>query len=52
MSTSLHFVDVGQGNMTLILLPNGQVLLYDCNVTNDNADSVLGYLGRYPRREP
>lgn len=49
MSTYLHFIDVGQGNMTLIRLPNGQVLLYDCSVTNDNADYVLEYLGKYLR---
>ncbi len=51
MSTYLHFIDVGQGNMTLLRLPNAQVLLYDCNVTNENADYVLEYLSRYLRHK-
>ena len=50
MSTFVHFVDVGQGNMTLLRLPNGEVMLYDCNVTDDNARYVLGYLGKYLAR--
>jgi beta-lactamase superfamily II metal-dependent hydrolase len=41
----VHFVDVGQGNMTLVEMPNGTIFLYDCNVTEENADRVLGYLG-------
>lgn len=45
MSTVVHFVDVGQGNMTLLQLANGTIFLYDCNVTEDNEDRVLGYLG-------
>lgn len=47
MSTFIHFIDIGQGNMTLLRLPNGEVLLYDCNVTNDNEDEVIRYLRRY-----
>ena len=42
----LHFLDVGCGNMTLILFPNGTTYLYDCNVTDDNEDDVLAYLGK------
>jgi len=30
--------------MTLLELADGQKFLYDCNVTDDNEDSVLGYL--------
>ncbi len=41
----IHFLDVGCGNMTLILFPNGTTYLYDCNLTDDNEDQVLGYLG-------
>lgn len=53
MSTFVHFIDVGQGNMTLLRLPNGETLLYDCNVTDENEDYVFGYLSRYlPRRCP
>lgn len=33
--------------MTLLRLPNGETLLYDCNVTNDNVDAVIRYLKRY-----
>lgn len=40
----ITFVDVGCGNMTLIELPDGSVLLYDCNVTSDNSKRVIGYL--------
>lgn len=47
MSTFVHFIDVGQGNMTLLRLPNGETLLYDCNVTDENEDYVLGYLSKY-----
>jgi len=40
----VHFLDVGCGNMTLILFPNGSTYLYDCNVTDDNEDDILAYL--------
>jgi beta-lactamase superfamily II metal-dependent hydrolase len=46
MSTTLHFIDVGQGNMTLIKAHSGKVILYDCNVTEQNESRVLGYLTR------
>lgn len=46
MATKVHFVNVGQGNMTLLELANGQKFLYDCNVTEDNEDAVLGYVTR------
>lgn len=42
----VHFIDVGCGNMTLLLFPNGTTYLYDCNVTSDNAEAVFGYLTR------
>jgi len=44
MTTYVHFLDVGQGNMTLLELDDGKKFLYDCNVTNDNADRVFAYL--------
>lgn len=44
MPTTLHFIDVGEGNMTLIIAADGTKLLYDCNVTTDNNERVLGYL--------
>ena len=39
-----HFLDVGCGNMTLLLFPNGITYLYDCNVTDGNEEDVLSYL--------
>lgn len=44
MSTILHFIDVGQGNMTLIQLDDGSIFLYDCNITEENEEAVLDYL--------
>lgn len=46
MATTLHFINVSQGNMVLCQLDDGTRLLYDCNVTNDNANDVLAYLGK------
>lgn len=45
MSTVIHFVDVGQGNMVLLEATNGKFYLCDCNVTNDNEISILNYIG-------
>ena len=42
----IHFIDVGIGNMTLLCFPNGKTYLFDCNVTDDNEDDVLAYLGK------
>lgn len=33
MAVTLHFLDVGQGNMVLMQLDNGQNIVYDCNIT-------------------
>jgi beta-lactamase superfamily II metal-dependent hydrolase len=41
VSTFVHFIDVGQGNMTLLRLPNGEVILYDCNVTDEHGSLLL-----------
>jgi beta-lactamase superfamily II metal-dependent hydrolase len=40
----VHFIDVGCGNMVLILLPEGSIFMYDCNITNDNKQRVLSYV--------
>lgn len=40
----VHFIDVGQGNMVLIQLPNSKNIVCDCNITNENEDRVWGYL--------
>ena len=42
----VHFIDVGCGNMTLILLPEGSVFVCDCNITCNNKDRVLSYISR------
>ena len=42
----IHFVDVGIGNMTLLRFPNGTTWLFDCNLTDDNSDTVLAYLDK------
>ncbi len=44
MPTEIHFMNVGQGNMTLLKLSNGKNFLYDCNVTEDREDEILRYL--------
>ena len=44
MSTFVHVIDVGQGNMVLIQTSSGENFLFDCNVTNDNEQTVLNYL--------
>lgn len=46
MAMDIHFIDVGCGNMTLILFPKGTTYLYDCNVTDENEDAVLDYLSK------
>jgi beta-lactamase superfamily II metal-dependent hydrolase len=40
----IHFFNVGCGNMTLWLFPNGSTWIYDCNITDDNEDAVMAYL--------
>ncbi len=44
MTTKLHFINVGQGNMVLIEASNGKKYICDCNVTNENENEVLAYL--------
>ncbi len=40
----VHFIDVGCGNMTLLVLPEGAIIVYDCNITEDNKERVLKYV--------
>lgn len=44
MSVTIHFIDVGCGNMTLAIMPDGKVIMYDCNITDENEDRVLRYV--------
>lgn len=46
MSTVVHFIDVGQGNMVLIQTDSGRNYMFDCNITDDNADDVLSYVAK------
>ena len=42
----IHFLNVGCGTMVLILLPNGKIFIYDCNITDENEHSVINYLDK------
>jgi competence protein ComEC len=44
MPTIIHFINVGQGNMVLIEADNGDNFVFDCNITEENEDDVLGYV--------
>lgn len=39
-----YLINVGQGLMFLIILPDDYTILYDCNLTEDNKDKILSYL--------
>lgn len=41
-----HFLNVGQGNMAIIIMPDNFVIVCDCNITNENETSVFTYLSR------
>lgn len=43
----VHFINVGQGNMTLIQIPNSKTIIYDCNITEENEEDVLTYLSKH-----
>lgn len=43
---NVHFLNVGQGNMVVAIFPDKQVMVYDCNITEDNEDSVFAYLDK------
>ena len=44
MGTTVHFVNVGQGNMALIQCADGSKFVVDCNITDGNQSRVLDYL--------
>jgi len=39
----VYILDVGYGNMALIMNPDGSRYVIDCNITNDNRDAILRY---------
>ena len=48
MPTVVHFIDVGQGNMSLIECADGSKFVVDCNVTEANRDRVLAPIHERP----
>jgi beta-lactamase superfamily II metal-dependent hydrolase len=44
MSTTIHFLNVGQGNMVVVVFPDNTVLVCDCNITESNKLDVLAHL--------
>ena len=44
MTTTVHFIDVGQGNMVLIKTTSGKAFVFDCNITEENEARVLDYV--------
>ena len=44
MTTTVHFIDVAQGNMVLVQCASGTNFVVDCNITEENKDRVLGYV--------
>src|SRR5437870_1984918 len=46
MAVVVDFIDVGQGNMVLLQLSDGTVMLCDCNVTAENEERVLLYVAK------
>ena len=40
----VHFIDVGQGNMVLVKIPNSKIIINDCNITLDNEKRILEYV--------
>jgi competence protein ComEC len=44
MATIVHFIDVGQGDMTLIELSDNQYFVVDCNITQERQNEILQYV--------
>ncbi|ODS37412.1 MAG: hypothetical protein A7316_09445 [Candidatus Altiarchaeales archaeon WOR_SM1_86-2] len=52
MSIDVHFLNVGQGNMVVIIFPDQKVMVYDCNITEENEENVFAYLQKImPKNE-
>jgi len=51
-SIFVHFLDVGQGNMNVIVFPDNFVMVYDCNISDDNEKNILKYMKKIlPKNE-
>ena len=46
MSTTVHFIDVGQGNMVLVQCADGTNFMVDCNITDANDCRILEYVAK------
>ena len=44
MTTTVHFIDVGQGNMVLVQCSTRTNFMVDCNITDANKNRVLDYV--------
>lgn len=42
----IHILDVGCGNMAILLNPDGTIVVLDCNITTGNSNDVLAYVKR------
>jgi beta-lactamase superfamily II metal-dependent hydrolase len=42
-----HFIDCGQGNMTVLVTPDQRVVVNDCRLTGDNQARVIRHLKTY-----
>ena len=48
----IHFINVGQGNMVLVQIPESKIIVCDCNITEDNEEEVLDYVYRQIGNNP
>lgn len=39
-------LNVGQGNMVIIIFPDNYVIVYDCNITNDRESEIFNFLNK------
>ena len=46
MATTVHFIDVGQGNMVLVQCADGTNFMVDCNITDTNDCRVFQYIAK------
>jgi len=52
MTLNVYFINVGQGNMIILNFPDGKLLVYDCNITDDNSEDVFKILSEImPKNE-
>lgn len=42
-----YLIDCGSGLMHLIIFPDNTVMLFDCNVTKENEDTIISFLDRH-----